>query len=117
MLVYCGVSTKRDVSLQGAKELFKKRLMTNQSSDEEKQSQQDTALRVQAENMKNRRRLLQVRIPEGFDSAGIGPLDVLSASGMSNVTSQQNYVRSKQALEVKQLALKINQEGLAKIRP
>ncbi len=114
LLVSCGVSTKRDVSLQGAKELFKKRLMTNQSSDEEKQSQQDTALRVQAENMKNRRRLLQVRIPEGFDSAGIGPLDVLSASGMSNVTSQQNYVRSKQALEVKQRALKINQDGLAK---
>ncbi|MGC6476208.1 MAG: type II secretion system protein GspD [Parvibaculales bacterium] len=114
LLVSCGVSAKRDVSLQGAKELFKKRLMTNQSSEEEKQSQQDTALRVQADNMKNRRRLLQVRIPEGFDGAGMGPLDVLSASGMSNVSSQQNYVRSKQALEVKQRALKINQDGLAK---
>lgn len=112
-LVSCGVSPNRDISMDGARQLFKKRLMSNQTDEAEKKRQQEMAIKAQAENMKKRRRTLQIRVPESFDFAGLSSIDTLVPNSSNSITAQQTFIRANQSMQVKQRALEINERELA----
>ena len=111
-LVSCGVSLS-DISMEGARQLFKKRLMSNQTDEVEKQRQREMALKAQAENMQKRRRTLQIRVPESFDFAGLSSIDTFAPNSSNTVSAQQTFIRANQSMQVKQRALEINERELA----
>ncbi len=111
-LVSCEVVSNRDISMSGARELFKKRLMANQMSEEEKKHQQEIAMEAQAQNMRNRRRTLQIRVPANFEFAGLNSFNSVAPHGMGNFSVQQTYLQAAQALKIKQRALHLNQTEL-----
>ena len=110
----CGVSYQRDLSLEGARDLFKKRLMNNNITEAEKTAQSELALQAQADNMRKRRRVLQIRVPanhEFYDPDVMGSFNP-TLTGVSG--PERAYISAKQNLETTKRALKINLAELEK---
>ncbi len=110
----CGVSYQRDLSLEGARDLFKKRLMNNNITEADKTAQSELALQAQADNMRKRRRVLQIRVPanhEFYDPDVMGSFNP-TLTGVSG--PERAYISAKQNLETTKRALKINLAELEK---
>lgn len=112
----CGVDPKRDLSMEGAGDLFKKRLYAKTPTDAERRQQKIQAREAARANQPDRRRTLQIRIPADeatlitpFNASLIGGNSLLSS--VSSVPGSR-FLSRKRNVDVKQRELEQKKRDL-----